>query len=159
MLTEQAKVTRVEDPYVWVETQRQSSCGSCSMNKGCGTSVLSKVVGQKMSNLRVASDLALRPGDYVLISIEDSMLIKGSLLVYALPLVFMLGSAGLFAVVFSQWGLVFSEGWQIISVLGGLALSFWVLKRKNQQYSKSGQFQAKILRKVHPGANCISTDE
>ena len=35
MIEEQATVVKNEGKYVWVNTQRQSSCGHCSVKNGC----------------------------------------------------------------------------------------------------------------------------
>ena len=46
MIEENGRVVDVEDGYAWIETERRSTCGSCSANKGCGTATLAKVMGQ-----------------------------------------------------------------------------------------------------------------
>jgi len=94
MLLETAQVVAVEPDSVWVETIRQSSCGSCSAQKGCGHSLLSKLSAGRRSYIQVFSGLLSASDcsvdDQVQISIPESVVVSGSLLVYILPLVFML---------------------------------------------------------------------
>ena len=50
MIEESAQVVAVEGAsgeYVWVETQRQSTCGGCAANQACGTATLAKVLGTR----------------------------------------------------------------------------------------------------------------
>ena len=49
MIAENAQVVGFEGNDIWVETQRKTACGQCAANKGCGTAVLSKVLGNKRS--------------------------------------------------------------------------------------------------------------
>ncbi|MCK5666649.1 MAG: SoxR reducing system RseC family protein, partial [Thiotrichaceae bacterium] len=57
MIEEQAIVVNNEGRYVWVNTQRQSSCGQCSVKNGCGTQVLAKVLGNKIAYVRCLNTL------------------------------------------------------------------------------------------------------
>ncbi|MEE9343012.1 MAG: SoxR reducing system RseC family protein [Gammaproteobacteria bacterium] len=86
MLEEKAQVVRVENNRTWVKTQRESSCSSCAVNKGCGTSVLSKVIGARQTEIEVLTNDNYKLGDHVVIGIDESALVKGSLAVYLLPL-------------------------------------------------------------------------
>jgi len=40
MLTETARVVALDSDAVWVETLRQTSCGSCAARSGCGHGML-----------------------------------------------------------------------------------------------------------------------
>ena len=53
MIEENAVVIDVNEQQVLLETQRQSACQSCSVKSGCGTSTLSKVVGNRSSQFAV----------------------------------------------------------------------------------------------------------
>lgn len=94
MIEEQASVVEVRSEQIIVQTLRKSSCNSCAANKGCGTAVLSKSIGQKHSLVTITKDSGidplLLPGDHVVIGINENMLFTGSLLAYLMPL------AGLF---------------------------------------------------------------
>ena len=90
MIEEDAVVVRVESDRVWIETQRKSTCGQCAAKSGCGTAVLSKVLGQKRSQIPVLKTLPVKVGDRVVIGIKENSLLRGSFAVYAFPLLAML---------------------------------------------------------------------
>lgn len=103
MINESGRVVAIEPDCLWVETIRQSSCGSCSAQKGCGHGILNQSSAGRRSHLRVllrelpASDFSI--DDEVDISIPERVLVMGALLVYILPLLTMLAAAMLV----SQW--------------------------------------------------------
>jgi len=96
MIEETAVVIEVRGQQALLQTQRQSACQSCSVKSGCGTSTLSKVVGNRSSQFIVENTLQAQPGNQVIIAVNENALVQGSLLVYLLPLVLML-VAGVFA--------------------------------------------------------------
>ncbi len=89
MITETGKVVAIETNGVWVETANQSACGRCAARKGCGQSLLVKADGHR-SYIQAAwnghaSDKC-REGDLITIGIHESAVLRGSLMVYCLPL-------------------------------------------------------------------------
>ncbi|MGB5259464.1 MAG: SoxR reducing system RseC family protein [Gammaproteobacteria bacterium] len=91
MLEETGRVVDVDGEFAWVESERETSCGSCAARAGCGTGVIAKVLGRKRMRLRVVNRIDAAIGDQVVIGIAESGVVRGSLAVYAVPL------AGLFA--------------------------------------------------------------
>ncbi|MDO8845047.1 SoxR reducing system RseC family protein [Methylicorpusculum sp.] len=87
MIEETAVVSKVENHHVWVESKPASGCGSCKQNGSCSTSVLSKMIRKR--SVEVDSDIDLRTGDEVVIGIQESVLIRASMLLYLAPLVVM----------------------------------------------------------------------
>ena len=79
MIEEQGKVVALQNDWVWVETERKTACGQCSVSKGCGTSVLANVFGKKANSIAVMKTLPVKIGDEVIIGIEENSLVKGSL--------------------------------------------------------------------------------
>lgn len=95
-MQEKATVIKLDTDFVWVDSQQsQSGCNSCSAKKQCGTGLLSEFLQQKSSQLRLnRHDFPnLNLGDQVLISIEENLLVKISLLIYGLPLLMLLLAA------------------------------------------------------------------
>jgi sigma-E factor negative regulatory protein RseC len=94
MLLESAHVIAVEEGSVWVETIRQSSCGTCAAQKGCGHGILNKISSSRRNYLQVFSGKLKAShcsvDDHVRISIPEQVIIRGSLVVYMVPLVLML---------------------------------------------------------------------
>lgn len=135
MIEENGIVVKVDGASAWVETQRKSACASCSANKGCGSAVLSNVLGRKRNIVKVAALHGLREGDRVLLGLEETALVKGSFAVYIVPLLFMFFCAGL-----GEF-LSFSIGWRgnelftvVFAFLGLVAGYFWLklFAKRNQ---------------------------
>lgn len=130
MVTEAARVAAVdEDGFAWVETRRKAVCDSCSVQKGCGTSVLARLFGRRMARVRVRNTLDARVGDEVIVGIEDGLLVRSSVAAYLMPLIWMLLGAiggGMIAEAL-QWPAV--EGVSAVGGLLGLAAGFASLRR------------------------------
>lgn len=97
MLEEQGKVVRVDSHALWVETLQASTCGACRARSGCGQKALAGVL-QTSSLLRILLDghpsHQFYPGQAVTIGIPENVVVLGSLAVYMVPLLAMLGAAG-----------------------------------------------------------------
>ncbi len=142
MIEETARVIDVRGDEALLETQRQSACQSCSVKAGCGTSTLSKVVGQRSSRIIVRNTLQLKPGDEVVVAIEENALVQGSLLVYLLPLLMMLGAG-----VVAEW-LFAHEGITILATLMGLGLSILVVRRVLHYSGLKQSIQPHLIRRL-----------
>jgi sigma-E factor negative regulatory protein RseC len=103
MIVETGTVVAIESDSLWVETIQKTACEACVAQKGCGTRVLSKLTG-KTNRIRVLLDRhsagAIAIGQDVDIAIPEDVIVKGSLLVYLLPVIcavsgaWLAGSAG-----------------------------------------------------------------
>ena len=147
MLKENAFIVGVEDGIAWVETLRKTSCGSCQARSSCGTSVLQKVLGNKRTRLQVNNPKQFSVGDEVILGLHEDALVKGSLLLYALPLVAMFGFAFVGILVFTLFEMEFTEGYSILFSLTGLAVGFWYVAMSSQKLADDTNYQAEILEK------------
>jgi sigma-E factor negative regulatory protein RseC len=99
MLSETGRVVAVEAESLWVETIRQSTCGTCSAQKGCGHGLLNQVGNGRSNYLRVLlgdkSAHNYMVDDEVRIAIPEQVILRGSFVVYMIPLVMTLLVAGL----------------------------------------------------------------
>ena len=98
MIRESGRVVAVEADALWVETIRQTSCNSCSAQKGCGHGLLNKVASSKRNHLRVLLPAKFQSQDFALndeveLSIPETLLVSAAMIVYILPLVMMLAGA------------------------------------------------------------------
>ncbi|MBK9131474.1 MAG: SoxR reducing system RseC family protein [Gammaproteobacteria bacterium] len=55
-----------------------TTCGSCSVQKGCGTSVLAKVLGNRVNRIRVINTIGAKTGEWVVLGLEDGALARSS---------------------------------------------------------------------------------
>jgi sigma-E factor negative regulatory protein RseC len=148
MITEDAIVVVVEKNETWIETQRKSACGQCSANKGCGTSVLSKVLGNKLSKMKAINKIDAQVGDKVVVGLSEDALLKGAYMTYIMPLIYL--------VVFSMLGQFVSANLleknnEILIILFaafGFYLGMKHLKRFSQSICNNEKYQPVILNKA-----------
>lgn len=148
MIEETAQVVRVENDAVWVETLRRSTCSGCAAENGCGSAALSKVLGRRRTVIRVLSDLPLRAGDRVVIGIAERALVRGSLAVYAVPLLLLLFGAvlGELGAVRGLWN--DSELASLMAGLTGLAIGLLWLRRFTRNIQNDHRYQPVVLRRL-----------
>lgn len=156
MLLETAHVVAVEFDSVWVETIRQSSCGTCAAQKGCGHSLLSRISAGRRNYIEVFSG-ALEASccavdDHVHISIPEKVILQGSMVVYMLPLICMLVGAALVTTI--------SQGNQDLLAIIGAVCGFLlgvVLVRWHAWYSRSDKsMQPRLVGFVNSSSQIIT---
>jgi sigma-E factor negative regulatory protein RseC len=141
VIEEQGRVVAVEPGAVWVETLRKSTCSSCSVKAGCGQGLLDQLgASGRRGYVRALSNLQLNVGDTVIIGVREDLLVRGSLLVYLLPLL------GLFAaaVLAEQMGL--SEPWVILSALFGFLFACCAVRWRSRLTAGDPALQPAVLR-------------
>lgn len=146
MLEQNGHVVAIEGDEALVETSRQSSCGSCEA-KGCGTGSLSQVLGRKTQQLRVKNPVAAKPGEAVVLGLSESALIRGSLAVYMVPLVALLGGGLLGEVLGRQMGWPGELGAITLAVLSLIGALLW-LRGFSRRAGVGERYQAVILRRA-----------
>ncbi len=148
MIEENAIVVAVEGDDVLVQTQRRSACQSCAVKSGCGTSVLSKVIGLRVSQIRVSNTLNVKTGDEIVLGINDNALVQGSLLVYALPLILLL----MFAVTGEYWAQSQNMNTELVAIVSGLfgfVVAIFITRFSISKTRFKNQIQPHMLRVVH----------
>ena len=144
MLEENGRVVRIESGTVWVETVKQSSCSSCSAQKGCGQSLLAKVGDGRRMEIQVDNPqhLEVAIDDDVTLGVGERSFITASFLVYMLPLLVMF----IFAVVAQLAG--FSEPKVILISVLGLAGGFLLTRFISGLISQNCSYRPVLLRRV-----------
>jgi sigma-E factor negative regulatory protein RseC len=149
MIEESAQVISSEGEFVWVETQRQSTCGGCAANQACGTSVLAKILGRRRTRVRALSRDRVQVGERVVIGIDESALIRGSLAVYAVPLGTLLAGAVVGDLLSQHW-LLSGESLTLVLGGGGLVAGLLWLKGFTRRIRSDSRYQPVVLRRL-PG--------
>lgn len=126
MISETGRIVAIESDGLWVETIQRSTCGSCAAQKGCGQSLMSRLLGHT-SYLWVLLE-GRDPADYRLdqeiqIGVPEAVVVKGSLFVYLTPLLAMLAGAGIAQGVWASDGL--SAAGALLGLLVGGAVVRW----------------------------------
>lgn len=129
MIEQKAIVTSIEADVIWVEAQRQSTCGQCQVRKGCGTGLLANHVGKRFSKIAVPKTVNVTVGQEVTVAIPEQALLHGAFLLYLVPLLLMFGFSAL------SRSFALGEGLEIVAGIAGLLFGFyWVrhyLKKTN----------------------------
>ncbi len=151
MIEETALVVECNGAQAWVETQRSSTCGSCAARKDCGTGALSKVLGRKTVHLRVLNRIDAKPGEEVVVGLNEGALVRGSIVVYILPLLclFLFALLGQFLAAQLKF-----DSTQLASIFfGGIGLALGMLwvRRFSMKISQNPRYQPVILRRAASG--------
>ena len=147
MIEEQAQVVEVKGNQLVLQAQTQSACGSCAASRGCGTSLLAKVMGRKFTRFQVDNNVNARVGDTVVVGIPEDALLKGSVVMYIIPVIGMLVFA-----LFSDFFIIESAQFRdlMIAASGIMGLVFGSLMSKwyFQRQSNIQLFSPVVLRKI-----------
>lgn len=128
MILQKATVVAIETNRIWVEAERQSTCGGCQIRQGCGTGLLAKHVGKRFNRIAVPNNKTVNIGQKVTVAIPEDALLQGAFMMYLLPLLAMFAGAGL-----ASW-LNWPEPLQIAAGLATLLGGFlWVASRLKQK--------------------------
>lgn len=147
MLEEQAIVVEASAEEVWVETCRQTACQSCSAKSSCGHSLLSKISSGKTQRLQVKTDKELQVGDQVVLGLDEGAFIRGSALVYLLPLLALIIGALAGDALFGQDSLM-----SFVLAGAGLLAGFAYVRWYSWRHRQDAQYQPVVLRKLpHTG--------
>ena len=146
MITENAIVVSVEGDQTWIETQRKSTCAKCSASAGCGTSVLSKVIGNKLSRMKAINDIGAQVGDEVEVGLTEHSLLKGAFMAYLSPLIylFLFSFVGQFLSDLLEYN---NELLIIIFAVFGFYIGMRKLKSFSTSISGNESYQPVILKK------------
>lgn len=135
MIEQKATVTAIEDDVIWVEAQRQSTCGQCQVRQGCGTGLLAKHVGKRFAKIAVPRTANVEIGQQVMVAIPEQALLQGAFILYLVPLLMLFAASALV----SSLGL--AEGYQITAGAAGLLAGFAWAKTALKQRDTSIQTQ------------------
>ena len=147
MIEERAQVVEIKEGRLILQAQTQSSCGSCEASKGCGTSLLAKVVGRKFTRFQAENNINADVGDTVIVGISEDALLKGSMVMYMLPIFGML----VFAVIADYLFLSNTQHRDLMiaaSAITGMVIGSLISKWYFQRQSSAQLFSPVILRKI-----------
>ncbi|MEX2364998.1 MAG: SoxR reducing system RseC family protein [Pseudohongiellaceae bacterium] len=127
MLSETARIVALEQDGAWIEARNPNVCQACSASQSCGHSLLTRLHRQRAGSIKAwSTDPArlamLSEGDLVRVGIADDLIVRISFLVYLLPLLSMLGVAGL------AQSLSANELLTISGSMVGLVLGFTIVR-------------------------------
>ena len=154
MIEEQARVLRVQGEIAEIVTQPRSACGSCAAKNGCGTSLLAAWFPQRRLTFELRNEIGAEAGDSVVVGLDEGLLQRGSLLLYALPLGGLLLGALLGERLFLGLGLATELGAVLVGLLGLTGALLYV--RRITQRRPNGAGQGVRLLRVTRGSAGLS---
>lgn len=89
MIEEIAIISKIEQYQVYVESRQNNACGGCIQKDTCATSVLDKFFKKRSVAVDVDNNINLTVGDTVIVTINEAVLLRTSVLLYLLPLMLM----------------------------------------------------------------------
>jgi len=150
VIEQYARVVEVHGRNIRVVTEPQAGCQSCEVKGGCGTSLIGRLFPQRPQQLLDLSTGTLtsvpRPGDRVLIGIDEQHLQQAGLLLYATPLAGLLLGAVSGATLGAAIGIQAQEPMSIIFGLLGLSLGLLYVKTRSAARSRGPEGPVRLLR-------------
>jgi sigma-E factor negative regulatory protein RseC len=89
MIEEQAIVIKASKERVTLEVVRSQPCGLCGQVRGCGNSIWGKIFSHQSGFIETRNDLNAKLGDVVILGIDETLMLKSSLMLYGVPLLLM----------------------------------------------------------------------
>ncbi|MEJ2610081.1 MAG: SoxR reducing system RseC family protein [Candidatus Thiodiazotropha sp.] len=146
MIEEVATVIRLDQEFAIVETQQHAPCGSCSSEGSCSTTILAGLFKRRNYQLKVLNRVDAKPGEQVIIGLQENILLKISFLTYLFPLISMILVAMLAAGIANFFDLSAGELPQVTGGLLGLISGLILIKKHAQKSRHDPDYQAVILR-------------
>lgn len=160
MLIETGRVVAVETDAVWVETIRRSTCGGCAARQGCGHGLLNRIADGRSGYVRALRSAAetgveCAVDDQVRISIPEQVILRGSAVVYLLPLFCMLAGAALAAGAFPLESEVLVAAAAALGLGLGFALVRWHAWRHRHDRTMQPTLLEVLPRPAGPALNSL----
>ena len=146
MIEETARVIAIENNQLLLEAETRAACNACAAKQGCGSSVLSKWIGRKFTRFQVPNTVNARVGDQVVVGLAEEAMLKGSVFVYLLPLLAMIGSALL------ADGLISTDAasrdlWVVVSAVAGFVVMLFISRWFLSTSTNRSRLTPVVLRK------------
>lgn len=148
-----ATVVATKPGMVSVEYKRSSACGHCQQESTCNINSMAKEEKNNVQVIDVACSLALDVGQQVRIGIPENGLLKGALLVYILPLFFIMAGAAV-----GQFLAVSCAEWPSVAgaFLGG-CIGFSLMRLKSARLTNA-EYQPVILGVTIPVISVLQSN-
>ncbi|MDR2874354.1 MAG: SoxR reducing system RseC family protein [Methylobacillus sp.] len=143
MIEEQAVVVGIEHDTALLEIVRNKPCGLCGQTRGCGVSVLGRLLGHRSAIVRAENQINAKTGDTVVVGLDEKALLTGSLAAYGVPLFSLLIGAALgasFATTRAS-----ADMYALAGAVAGLALGLLWLRAHSARRA-SGRYRPVVLR-------------
>lgn len=142
MIEEAGRVVALESGAVWVETLRRSGCGRCDEPGGCGNGALARRARDKVGHVLALTDQTLAVGDEVLVGVPEQAVLRGTLLIYVLPVLSLMGGALAGAMALP------GDVGTVLGLLAGLLAGFAAVRVLSSRAARDPAVQPVIIRRL-----------
>lgn len=143
MIEELATVVKVKNRQVWVNPQISSGCGACMQKTCCSSSLVGLFFKPRV--IEVDSRFPLSVGDKVMVTIDESLLLNASLLLYLFPLLAMFLGAGIAEAVLTN--AQNSDSYIAVSGVGSLFVALGLLHFSQKTWLSNYCVKAVVVKK------------
>ena len=142
MIEEQAVVIKASKERVTLEVVRSKPCGLCGQVRGCGNSIWGKIFSHQSGHIETRNDLNAKLGDVVILGIDETLMLKSSLMLYGVPLFFMF----LGMVIANTFAKEKVEFYALVGAVTGLFLGVVMIKRIINEKMHMFYNEAQLIR-------------
>ena len=139
-IVERGCVVCVEGPMARVRTTRSEACATCSARGVCHP------FDEQTNEILVKNTIGAKAGQEVQLVMRSSSLISASLLLYLLPLCFVIASAVVGHFFAKETGLLSLSTGLLIGVGLGLLVSFFTVRSLARRLERSKTFEIEMVR-------------
>ena len=139
MIEEQARVIAIDNDQLVLEAQTKTTCSGCEVKQGCGTSVLSRWVGRKFTRFRAPNTVNASVGDEVVVGLEETAMLEGSVFVYLMPLLAMIAFSLL-----ADWLIAADASARDLLVISAAVAGFALMLAVSRRYLASSGNRSKL---------------
>ena len=130
MIEEQAVVIKASKERVTLEV------------RGCGNSIWGKIFSHQSGHIETRNDLNAKLGDVVILGIDETLMLKSSLMLYGVPLLSMF----LCMVIANSFAKEMVELYTLIGAVTGLFLGVVMIKRVINEKMQMFYNEAQLIR-------------
>jgi len=142
MIEEEAVVIKASKERVTLEVVRTKPCGLCGQVRGCGNSIWGKIFSHQSGHIETRNDLNAKLGDIVILGIDETLMLKSSLMLYGVPLLLMF----LGMLLANSFAKEMVELYTLIGAVTGLFLGIVMIKRFINEKMQMFYNEAQLIR-------------
>ncbi len=145
MAIEEGLVIKAAGSRAWIKTQRSAACEHCHSKDSCHT----MGGGGNDMEVEAVNPVGAKTGDQVVISFSSASLLKGTFLIYMVPVFCLMIGAGVGVKLSQMFGLEQTITSALIG-FGALVLSFIFVRAKGNRLAESDAYKPQIIRIKKP---------
>ena len=142
MIEEEAIVIKASKENVTLEVVRSKPCGLCGQVRGCGNSIWGKIFSHRTGHIETRNHLNAKLGDVVILGIDETLMLKSSLMLYGVPLMLMF----LGMVTANTFAKETTELYVLLGAVMGLFLGVVLIKRIVNEKMQMFYNEAQLIR-------------